>query len=234
MLKRMTLPLFLLAVSATAAGAQPPPPAGPIEQSVRLRLGSFRPEGDSEYWNDKAAEFTGKASDFEDAIGGVDYQVALNPHLALLFSGSSYEGQLRQSYLDFTDARGEEISHRTTLEIASLTAGVVFHLTGRNAPFRPYVGGGGGLYAWRLEEDGRFIDRTPPPPTVFRADSVAEGQTFGYYGLVGFEVPIGRSWGFFAEGRWHQADDELSDDFSDFGKIDLSGRDISAGVSYRF
>jgi outer membrane protein W len=234
MWKRTTLTLLLLGSALVAATAEAQAPLGPVEQSVRLRLGSFRPEGDSRYWDDKALEFTGEASDFEDAIGGIDYQVALNPHFALLFSGSSYEGELRQSYLDFTDSRGDEISHRTTLEIASLTAGVVFHLTGRNAPFRPYIGGGGGLYSWRLEEDGRFIDRTPPPPTIFRADSVAEGDAFGYYGLVGFEVPVGRSWGFFAEGRWHKVDDELSDDFSTFGKIDLSGRDVSAGVSYRF
>lgn len=234
MWKRTTLSVLLLGSALSTAAAEAQVPSGPLEQSVRLRLGSFRPEGDSRYWDDKALEFTGKASDFEDAIGGVDYQLALNPHVALLFSGSSYEGQLRQSYLDFTDSRGDEISHQATLEIASLTAGVVFHLTGRNAVIRPYLGAGGGLYAWRLEEDGRFIDRTPPPPTIFRADSVAEGEAYGYYGLAGFEVPIGRSWGFFAEGRWHKVDDELTDDFSDFGTIDLSGRDVSAGVSYRF
>lgn len=234
MWKRTSLSVLLLGSALWATAAEAQAPSGPIEQSIRLRLGSFQPEGDSQYWDDKALEFTGSASDFEDAIGGVDYQVALNPHVALLFSGSSYEGQQRQSYLDFTDSRGDEISHRATLEIASLTAGVVFHLAGRNAVIRPYLGGGGGLYAWRLEEDGRFIDRTPPPPTIFRADSVAEGEAYGYYGLAGFEVPIGRSWGFFAEGRWHKVDDELTDDFEDFGKIDLSGRDVSAGVSFRF
>jgi len=234
MSQRTALPALLLGLSLVATAAQAQPPSGPIEQSVRLRLGSFRPEGDSQYWRDKAVDFNGKASDLEDAIGGIDYQVELNDHLGLLFSGSTYQGQADQSYRDFTDSRGGEVSHTTTLDIASLTGGVVFHLTGRNAAFRPYVGAGGGLYAWRLEEDGRFIDFTPPPPTIFRADSVAEGEAFGYYGLVGFDVPIGRSWGFFAEGRWHQVDDELGDDFATFGKIDLSGRDVSAGVSYRF
>jgi opacity protein-like surface antigen len=234
MSKRTTLPALLLGLLLVAAAADAQAPSGPIEQSVRLRLGSFRPEGNSQYWHDKAVDFNGKASDLEDAIGGIDYQVALNPHLALLFSGSSYQGQNDQSYRNFTDSRGGEVSHTTTLDIASLTAGLVFHLAGPNAPFRPYLGGGGGVYAYRLEEDGRFIDFNPPPPTVFRADSVAEGKAYGYYWLAGFEVPVGRSWGFFAEGRWHQVDDELGDDFAGFGKIDLSGRDVSAGVSYRF
>ncbi len=234
MSKHITLAIALLGTALVAANAQAQVPSGPIEQSVRLRLGSFRPEGNSQYWHDKAIQFNGKASDLEDAIGGIDYQLALNPHFALLFSGSSYRGQTDPSYRNFVDSRGGEVSHTATLEIASLTAGLVFHLAGPNAPIRPYLGGGGGVYAYRLEEDGRFIDFTPPPPTVFRADSVAEGNSFGYYWLAGFEVPVGRSWGFFAEGRWSKVDDELGDDFAGFGKIDLSGRDVSAGVSYRF
>ncbi len=232
MWKRTTLTAVLLG-SALAAAAQAQP-SGPIDQSIRFRLGSFRPEGDSQYWDEKARDFTGSASDLEDAIGGVDYLLELNDHFGLLFSGSAYEGRTDASYRDFVDPRGGEVSHRATLDIASLTAGLVFHLTGRNAAFRPYVGGGGGLYSYRLEEDGRFIDFNPPPPTIFRADSVAEGKASGYFWLAGFDVPIGRNWGFFAEGRWHQVDDELGDDFKDFGKIDLSGRDVSAGVSYRF
>src|SRR6185295_2744668 len=235
MSKHVTFAVVLFGSALAAAAVQAQVPSGPIEQSVRLRLGSFRPEGDSQYWQDKEADFTGgKGSDLEDAIGGIDYHVELGDHLGLMFSGSTYQGQADPSYRDFTDSRGGEVSHTATLDIASLTAGLVFHLTGRNAAFRPYVGAGGGLYAWRLEEDGRFIDFTPPPPTIFRADSVAEGEAYGYYGLAGFEVPVGRSWSFFAEGRWHQVDDELGDDFATFGTIDLSGRDVSAGVSYRF
>ncbi len=233
-MSKHTLTLFFLGASLAVGAAQAQVPSGPIEQSVRFRVGSFRPAGDSQYWNDKERDFTGRAGDFEDALGGVDYQVAFTPHFALLVSGTAYEGELDQSYRGFSDPRGGPVTHRANLQIASLTAGVVFHLTGRNAPFRPYLGAGGGLYTWRLEEDGRFIDFSPPPPTVFRADSVAEGEAFGYFWLAGFEVPIGRSWGFFAEGRWHEVDDELGDDFAGFGKIDLSGRDVSAGVSYRF
>ncbi len=234
MSKRTAISALLLGATLFTGAAEAQGPSGPIEQSVRLRLGTFKPAGDSQYWDDKARDFTGGAADFEDAIGGVDYQVEFTPHFGLLFSGSAYQGQLDQSYRGFSDPRGGSVGHTTTLEISSLTAGLVFHLAGRNAAFRPYLGAGGGLYSWRLEEDGRFIDFTPPPPTIFRANSVAEGDAYGYYGLAGFEVPIGRSWGFFAEGRWHEVDDELTDDFAGFGTLDLSGRDLSAGVTYRF
>ena len=36
----------------------------------------------------------------------------------------------------------------------------------------------------------------------------------------------------FAEGRWTRVDDDLNKDFDGFGKIDLSGREIAAGVSW--
>ncbi|HXU44238.1 MAG TPA: outer membrane beta-barrel protein [Thermoanaerobaculia bacterium] len=233
MSKRARISLLLLAAVASSAPVLAQGPAG-LDQAIRLRLGGFRPEGDSQYWTDKARDFTGSAADLEDTIGGVDYRYEFTPHWALLVSGSSYVGHDDPEYRSFTDSRGQPVRHRATLAIDSTTAGIVVYLTGPDAAFRPYVGAGGGMYSWRLEEDGRFIDFNPPPPTVFRADSRAEGTAFGNFWLAGFEVPIGWHWGFFAEGRWHQVEDDLNRDFADFGKIDLSGRDVSAGVTYRF
>lgn len=228
MWQRTTLSLLLLGSLALPAVA-----AGP-EQSLRLHVGSFRPDGKSEYWKDKERDFTRTAKDFEDVIGGVDYQIELGDHLGLLLSAAGYETSVDQSYRDFTDNRGFPVSHTTSLEVASATVGVVYHLAGRGAALRPYVGAGAGLYTWRLEEDGRFVDFTPPPATIFRANSVAEGEVFGRYWLVGFEVPISSHIAFFAEGRWQDAEDDLGDDFEGFGKLDLSGRNASAGVSFRF
>jgi Outer membrane protein beta-barrel domain len=228
MWQRTTLSLLLLGSLALPAVA-----AGP-QQSLRFHLGSFRPEGDSQYWQDKEDDFTRSADDFEDAIGGIDYRIDLGDHWGVLFSGSAFETSVDQSYRDFEDSRGLPVAHTTTLEVSSATVGVVFHFSGPGAAVRPYVGAGGGVYVWRLEEDGRFIDFTPPPPTIFRSTSVSEGEAFGRYLLAGIEVPISSRIGLFAEGRWHDVDDELDQDFEGFGTIDLSGRQASAGVSIRF
>jgi hypothetical protein len=45
---------------------------------------------------------------------------------------------------------------------------------------------------------------------------------------------VGPSFAVFAEGRWHNAEDELSDDFEDFGDLDLSGRELTGGISWTF
>jgi outer membrane protein W len=223
-----------LAATALPAAAQGRGWYG-ADQNFRLRLGGFQPAGDSEYWRDKEVDFTGEASDLTNVSFGIDYRVDLAPQLGLQFSGTTFEGEMDQEYRDFVDDSGFEIRHTTRLELASVTAGVVLFLTEPGAAVRPYLGAGAGAWFWRLEEDGEFIDFTPPPPVIFDATLESEGTAFGYYGQAGFEVPVGRQWSFFAEGRWQQVEDDLADDFADdFGKIDLSGLDVGAGVSWRF
>lgn len=236
-MKRWTLALVLTLLAAAPAAAQPRYGRGyrdPADHALRLRVGGFVPEGDSTYWEEKALDFSGEAEDLEDISFGLDYRLEVTPHLSLLFSGTLFEGETDQHYLEFTDDRGDDIEHTTSLEMGSLTLGAAFHFLGPDAAIRPYVGAGGGLYTYTLEESGDFIDFNPPPEEIFSGTFVAEGEAFGYYLLGGFEVPVGRNVAFFAEGRWQRAEDELEDDFEDFGEIDLSGRDLAAGITWRF
>ena len=203
------------------------------EHALRFRVGLFQPDGKSQYWDDTESLFSGDASDFEDTLGGIDYRMGLGDHLSLLISASDYSGQDHRTYLDYTDGVGDEIRHTASLDITSLTAGLVLRFA-PNAAVSPYVGAGGGLYSWTLEERGRFIDFGTQNLDLFRDDFKDDGDTFGYYFQAGLEIPLGAGWALFAEGRWHQADDELSGDFDGLGKLDLSGREISAGASWTF
>jgi opacity protein-like surface antigen len=201
------------------------------EGEFRLWLGSFRPDGDSQYWRDKELDFTGKAADLEDISGGADYLMGLSDRLSLAFSGSYFEGTTTQEYRNFEDNFGHRIRHDTTLGVGSATLGVIYHFTGPDAPVIPYAGAGGGAYFWRLQENGDFIDFNQNNE-IFNARLRSDGTAFGTYFLVGLEAPISRSLSLFAEGRWTQAEDTLSGDFEGFGKLDLSGRHISAGLAW--
>jgi opacity protein-like surface antigen len=204
------------------------------EHTLRFRAGLFEPDGESQYWDDTAGLFTGDASDFEDTLVGFDYRMSLGgEHLALLLSASDYSGEDHRTYLDFVDDTGGEIRHTASLDITSLTAGLVLRFA-PHAAVSPYIGAGGGLYSWTLEERGRFIDFGSPGLDLFRSDFQDEGDTFGYYVQAGLDIPLGAGWALFAEGRWHEADDELSGDFEGLGTLDLSGREISAGASWTF
>lgn len=198
--------------------------------AFRLHVGLFTPDGESEYWEDKALDFSGDAQDLESASVGADYLMSLGSRLSLLFSGNYYQGDTTQSDLRFVDNLGDRIRHDTTLEIGSLSAGLVVHLTGPGSPIQPYVGVAGGLYSWRLEENGDFVD--DDTLEIFNAVLESDGTVLGYFGLAGVEVPLGRTVSLFGEGRWTRVEDELSGDFEGFGDIDLSGRQVSVGITW--
>lgn len=219
-----------LLVAAAPVWAQ----RGPHERdgAFRLHVGAFQPDGDSEYWNEKKIDFTGDAADLESAAVGADYLLSLGRHLGLLFSANYFEGDTTQSYRNFVDNFGDRIRHDTTLDIGSVTAGVQYSLTGPDSALIPYVGAGVGVYSWRLEENGDFIDFNTPHDDIFSARLKSDGVAFGHYWLVGLEAPVGRRISLFAEGRWTRAKDKLEGDFEGFGDIDLSGREVTAGISW--
>lgn len=204
-------------------------------QSVfRGSIGVFTPDGNSQYWTDKAIDFTARADDYEDFTFAGDYLYFVSSRVGLLTSFGVWEGSATQSYQDFVDNFGGEISHVTTLQTAWLDLGMVFHLLGRRAVVMPYVGAGGSFVSFDLAEDGEFIDFGFEPPEVIRDRFRADGDTFGFFWLVGFEVPLGAGTSLFAEARWRDADVELGQDFSGLGTLDLSGRALTAGISFNF
>ncbi|HET9766842.1 MAG TPA: outer membrane beta-barrel protein [Thermoanaerobaculia bacterium] len=226
----------LLAAAALPAEAQP---HGHYEhygnqQSVRLRLGLFTPDGDSDFFDDTARDFTGDAQDFEDLVAGGDYVFEMHRHVGIMLSGDYFEGHQDQSYRNFEDNQGNRISHTSTLDISPLTAGIVVRLAPDEFPVKPYVGAGGGLYVWRYEESGDFIDFGGIIRPVFTDTLEDDGAALGYYLMAGLEVPISPYFSLFAEGRWDRADDELGGDFADLGTLDLSGRRVMGGIAWHF
>jgi len=231
-LVRAAAVVALLALAAPAAAQRPY--RSVADNEFRIRVGQFEPRGDSAYWDDKFDFFTGSVDQFDDITIGGDYVLALGRRSSLMFSGDVYEGEDDQSYLGFVDEFGSPIVHTTRLQIASLTAAYVVSLTGRDATIVPYVGVGGGVYDWELEERGDFIDFGVVPNEIF-TDRFRDGNTtLGWFWLAGVELPVGPRWSVFAEGRWQRLDEELNGDFEGLGDLDLSGRSIFGGFSWRF
>lgn len=226
------------ALTGAVANAQPygvPPGYRPYEnQSIRLRAGLFTPDGDSAFWDQNRVDLTGDANDFQDWTGGVDYTVDIMPNFALMFSVDEFEGALTQSYRNFSDNFGHRVAHDTTLDIVPLRAGIMVKLAPPRSPVVPYVGAGGGIYFWDYTEEGDFIDFTQHNLPVFSDRLEDSGTAFGYYFLAGLEVPISHNMSVLAEGRWDKADDDFSQDFEGFPKIDLSGKSVVGGLSFRF
>ncbi len=228
---------FALLTIAAAAAVLASPAAAQYyapENGLRIRAGLFTPEASGEYFDGIFTDFTGNADDFEDGTIGVEYSRAIGPMIDLLVGGSYFESRQSQAYRDFEDSDGLPIVHDTTLEASNFELGLRLRLAPAHAAVVPYVGGGGTMVAYRLTEEGDFIDFNPPPAEIFSDHFEAEGTAVGYFLMAGLDIPIGRDFGLFVEGRWRDAKDDLADDFEDFGELDLSGREITGGVTWRF
>jgi len=223
--------------AAPAAAQVPPPPSYHYvlpENAIRFRLGLFMPQAEGDYFDSVFTDFTGSSDDFEDWTFGIDYTHSLVPMLDIIAGGSYYESSQSQEYRDFVDSDGLPIVHDTSLQISNFDVGLRVKLAPEHLPVVPYVGGGGSLVTYRLIEHGDFISFNPPAPTIFFDHFEAEGVGFGYFLLAGLDINFNQYFGMFVEGRWRDAKDDLADDFSDFGEIDLSGTEVTGGLIWRF
>ncbi len=221
-------------VTALPANAQGRWGPGADSSSLRFRVGLFDPAADSSYWDGSLLDFTGSAGDFQDVAVGLDYVWRFSSRSGLMLTFDHWEGDTTQAYRDYVDGGGGDIRHTTTVETSGIGAAWVYHLVDRPAPVSPYLGVGGGLVSWRLEEAGRFIDFTTAQGEIFAARFVDEGTTLAWYALAGVEVGLSPTWSLLVEARWRSADDELSGDFAGLGTLDLSGTELTCGVSLNF
>lgn len=202
--------------------------------SLRFRIGLIEPQADSVYWDDVFTVFTGSPSDLRDLGFGVDYLWRTSTHSGLLFGTGFSSGSTTQAYRDYVDADGNDIRHTTSLDTWDLSLAYVYRFGAGRWTVTPYAGVGGGVLNWRLQESGYFIDFGVPSWPVVWGDYRASGWTWQAVGLAGIDLPLTDRWSVFAEGRYRYSDDELGQDFSGFGTIDLSGYELALGFSWNF
>lgn len=231
----VVMSLYFVSLPALAQYASRPytGPQAPKNQ-LRLNVGYFTPNGGSDYWNDKQLDFTGSSEDFANATVGLDYIRLLTGRLGLLVTANFWDGDSNQSYRDYTDDVGANITHTTKVSTNSLEVGLIYSFLPRQAAVIPYIGGAGGYYDWELEEAGDFIDFGAFPPQIFSDSFSSSGGTFGWSGIFGLEIPFGQKWSLLFEGRWQGVQAELEGDFQGFGTLDLSGGSARIGASYGF
>ncbi len=219
--------LGILWVSALPAAAQ-------SANAFRISAGIFEPDGESQYWRETFDTFSGSVSDFDDAEVSFEYMRRISRRLSVVAGVSTYEGVEDLGYLDFVDLQGFDILHEGALEIETATLGLRLDLASENSTLIPYVAIGGGFFGWTLTESGEFVDFGVIPEEIFASTFQDDGVTFGSYFAAGLEIPIGRSFAIFAEAKWTDAQDDLGGDFAGLGELDLSGRRIAGGFSWRF
>jgi len=236
-----------------------------------LRLGYFWPmpptnivSHPNSLWAIELDQMSFQKSDFRAAIYGASYERFLTNQLSISISIDTYSKDNVGYYLDWvglpfvegdfaapaadylSDPEAFDVLHTFNVSMIPLTLSLTLTPLGRRTRIIPYVGGGGGVYFWRVRMRGEIIDFNdeyiyddpvlgevsiyPIQPINARESHASLGaQVF-----AGIRVPLGYRVTLEAQGLYHFVKGKLTGAFLDFDKFDLSGLAITGAFNYWF
>lgn len=241
--------VVVLASAAPAAGQAPaaPRPApdflfSPPDGSVALRGSWLFASAGSDWYDFVTNHLTLDQDDFNAPGFGFDLSVAVAPRLDIQFGLDYSNARVSSEYRDFVDNNRLPITQQTRLRELNLSGNIKVALTERGREvsrfawvprrFVPYVGGGGGVLWFDVNQTGDFVDFVDFSvfTDVFRSRGwTPSAQLFG-----GVDVRVFKRLYLMFDGRYLWAAGELGRDWIDFDPIDLAGFRLSGGINVVF
>jgi opacity protein-like surface antigen len=217
---------------------------GRPDWNVSVSGGFSHPNAGSDIFSDITNGLTLRRSDFNGAAIGADLAYSIRSDLDLAF-GVSYAGtSTRSEFRRWQDNNNQPIEQTTNFARVPLTASLKWYLMPRGrsvgrfawipATYAPYIGAGAGVMWYNFEQTGDFVDTNSTAKTVFNNDFVSSSWTPTAHVLAGIDYSLSPRWALRAEGRYSWARTDLSQDFSGYQSIDLSGFTTTVGLFVRF
>lgn len=233
----------LLILSPTAAFAQDGYLLEVPRASFTLRGGAALPSARDGVFDMFTRELTLEKSDFTAFSLGGDLAVRLSSRADAVLGVAVAKSTSSSEFRDWVDQDDKPIEQTTTLRRSPVTASLrVFPFErGRavgkfawvpSAAVLPYVGAGGGLMFYALEQHGDFVDFETLE--VYSDNMRSRGTTLTGHVMAGAEWWPSARFGVSGEARYSWAKATLNDSFSEFDRIDLQGMQWTAGISARF
>jgi Outer membrane protein beta-barrel domain len=213
------------------------------EPQVRLsfRMGYDHALANSDVFDEAVTDLTLNKKDFSGLTLGGEAAFALTSRIDLSVDVGYSRAKSGSEFRHFEDNNNLPIEQTTTFERVPLTANVRFYLTepgrrvGRLAwiPNKvvPWVGAGGGMMWYRFRQQGDFVDFQTL--NVFASDINSTDWTPTAQGMAGVDISLSPMVALRAESRYVWARTKLSQDFSGFDPIDLSGVQATLGLTFR-
>jgi len=199
-------------------------------QSLNLKAGVFIPFMESDLWDINRANLEFEKADMVDLYYGLEYEWLMSERFSLSFEGGIYKKEKRSYYRDFEFSDGSLIPQNVSLRITSLEATVKLYPIGRRRALYPFLALGGGLYAWKYEQWGNFIDNQDY--SVYEGYADASKFSPGFTGKAGMVLRLGRNSGISLEARYLYLKAELGELFEGFEDLDMRGLSINAGIHF--
>ena len=224
---------------ATVLAVSWPAPVLAQDSWLSLHLGRFAVrEAGSRIADDVVTEnlstFAFVPDDFNGASVGAEWLIGVGNYVEAGVGAGWYQGTVFSVYDEFVDYDGFEIEQDFTLRVAPITGTVRFFPFGRRAVLQPYAGAGVGLFNWRYNEVGDFIDFGDPDQGLFFDEYTASGRDAGRVYLAGVRL-AGDRYAAGVEFRYQDAQGVVGIDqgFLD-ERIDLGGMTTAFTFNVRF
>lgn len=223
------IPLLVLALVSVAGPAA-------AQQALSLHLGynallseGSRSTDDVIVANQEILSLS--VSDFNSAVFGAEWTSGLGEYLEAGVSVGSAARTVSSVYSALVRPSGREINQESHLRVTPVAATVRVLPFGRNTTVQPYVGGGVGLFTYRYEEAGDFVDFRDR--SIYTDSYSASGSRVGLVLVGGLRVPAGDRFALGGEVRYHRAEAPLSDDFLG-SRLDLGAVQYLGVLQIRF
>lgn len=236
-----TLAVIATLLATLPAAAQDGYLFGTPRGSLTLRLGGAHPAADGDLFNFMTDELTLGRGDFAAIAAGAELAVRVHRYVDLTLGVSTAQSESRSEFRDFVEDNDLPIEQTTELTRTPATLGVRVHLAPRGrslgryafvpSKVNPYIGAGGGLMWYRIEQHGDFVDHETLD--IFTDNFREDGTTGTFYALAGGDIWLLSHVGLNLEARYNWAKADLEEDFRDFDQIDLRGLQWTVGVTIR-
>ena len=203
-----------------------------LAQSVNLKIGLFMPSMRSDLWDINIENLTLDRADMMKEFYAAEYEAYLNRDFSFTLEVGSYGKTHFAKYRDFEYGDGSPIYQNVSLRIVPIEAGFNYYPMGHRGRVNPYLGFGGGVYAWTYQQWGDFINFDD----LSVQEGFAESKRFGFglNGRLGIVFRFQQRLAVALEGKYLYLRSRLSGDFEEFAPLDMSGLSIGAGLMFFF
>jgi hypothetical protein len=230
------------AAAAQQGGAGPDFFFGQPRRAVGLRGHVTFARARSDWYDFVTDQLTLDRNDFRGAGIAGDVSVGLAPRLDLVLGADFASAATGSEFRHFVDNNRLPIEQTTRLRQVALTAGVRVAVAERGrslssfawVPHRvvPYVGGGGGLLWYQVQQYGDFVDFQDL--SVFTDVIESAGWTPAGYVNAGADVHLTGRFYVTVDGRYLWASPTLDAPWRSFEPLDLAGFRLSTGLNIVF
>jgi outer membrane protein W len=220
-------------------------PSAFAQQTLSLQIGGFVPRGsqttDGTIINDRDVNDVLAADipfldfnlkDFNGPTFNGEWLFGVGDNIEAGLGIGYYSRTVPSVYANVVNSDGTDIQQDLKLRVVPFTATVRWLPMGRRGGVVPYLGAGLGVFSWRYQETGQFVDTTDN--SIFSGTFTGSGSTTGPVVLGGVRIPID-NWGIGGEIRYQHAKGNLPGDQGFAGTtIDLSGFNYMFTINFRF